>query len=135
MYQIKCANPDQRSMFYSDSESKLGNACVGHLRMDFGSGNEFFSTWWGNRAYLNTQKFRDTLDSLVSELRKTGLLRNREEMQHYCDTNPSLCLDESYGFSVETDEYLFLLRCRPRRDNYDCYCYCYNKNKLPQDQS
>ena len=45
--QIKCANAEQKSMFYSDCEPALRNACVGHLRMDFGSGNEFWSTWWG----------------------------------------------------------------------------------------
>ena len=33
-YQIKCADPEQHSMFYSDCEPALRNACVGHLRMD-----------------------------------------------------------------------------------------------------
>lgn len=41
-YQIKCADPEQHSMFYSNCEPALRNACVGHLRMDFGSDNEFF---------------------------------------------------------------------------------------------
>lgn len=51
-YQIKCADPEQRSMFYSDCDPALRNACVGHLRMDFGSDNEFWNTWWGNRDDL-----------------------------------------------------------------------------------
>ena len=134
-YQIKCADTEQKSMFYSDCEPALRNACIGHLRMDFGSGNEFRSTWWENRLELNTKEFRDNLDSVIGELRKTGLLKNRSEMQRYCGGHQSLDLDESYGFSVETDDHLFLLRCRPERGNYDCYCYCYNKRELRLAQS
>ena len=134
-YQIKCADSEQKSMFYSDCEPALRNACVGHLRMDFGGGNEFFSTWWGNRSELNTKEFRNDLDGVIGELRKTGLLKKRSEMQRYCGGRQSLGLDESHGFSVETDDHLFLLRCRPERGNYDCYCYCYNKRELQLTQS
>ncbi len=134
-HQIKCADSEQKSMFYSDCEPALRNACVGHLRMDFGSGNEFYSTWWGNRDDLNDSTFRAELDDVVNELRKGGLLKNRSRMQRYCATHQNLNLDESYGFSVETDDHLFLLRCRPERGNYDCYCYCYNKRGLQLAQS
>lgn len=47
----------------------------------------------------------------------------------------NLNLNESYGFSVETDDHLFLLRCRPERGNYDCYMYCYDKRELQLAQS
>ena len=134
-HQIKCADSEQQSMFYSDCEPALRNACVGHLRMDFGNGSEFFSTWWENRLDLNTKQFRDDLDGMMSDLRKVGLLKNRSGMQRYCATHQNLNLDESYGFSVETDDHLFLLRCRPERGNYDCYCYCYNKRELTLAQS
>ena len=134
-YQIKCAEPEQHSMFYSDCDPALRNACVGHLRMDFGSGNEFFSSWWENRSDLNNEPFRSELDEVVNELRKDGLLKNRSGMQKYCSYHQSLNVNESYGFSVETDDHLFLLRCRPERGNYDCYCYCYNKQELQLTQS
>ena len=134
-YQIKCADPEQHSMFYSDCEPALRNACVGHLRMDFGSGNEFYTSWWENRYDLNVQQFRDEFDGVMSALRKVGLLKNRNEMQRYCATHRSLNLDESYGFSIETDDHLFLLRCRPECGNYDCYMYCYNKREMRMRQS
>ena len=117
-------------MFYSDCEPALRNTCVGHLRMDFGSGNEFYSSWFGSREDLNDSAFKAELQEVVNELRKDGLLKNRREMQRFCDAHQSLNLDESCGFSVETDSHLFLLRCRPERGNYDCYCYCYDKREL-----
>lgn len=129
-YQIKCGDAEQKSMFYSDCESALQNACVGHLRMDFGSGNEFYSSWFGSREDLNDSAFKAELNEVVNELRRDGLLKNRREMQRFCDAHQSLNLDESCGFSIETDNHLFLLRCRPERGNYDCYCYCYNKREL-----
>lgn len=129
-YQIKCADAEQKSMFYSDCEPSLRNACVGHLRMDFGSGNEFYSSWFGSREDLNDSAFKAELQEVVNELRRDGLLKNRREMQRFCDAHQSLNLDESCGFSVETDSHLFLLRCRPERGNYDCYCYCYDKREL-----
>ena len=129
-YQIKCADAEQKSMFYSDCEPALRNACVGHLRMDFGSGNEFYSSWFGSRDDLNDSAFKAELNEVVNELRRDGLLKNRREMQRFCDAHQSLNLDESCGFSVETDSHLFLLRCRPERGNYDCYCYCYDKREL-----
>ena len=157
-HQIKCAAPEQHSMFYSDCDPALRNACVGHLRMDFGSGSEFYSTWWDNRDDLNDSTFKAELNDVVNELRKDGLLKNRSGMQKYCSYHQSLNLNESYGFSVETDDHLFLLRCRllplvggilaadfaaaattsccrPERGNYDCYCYCYNKRELQLAQS
>ena len=129
-YQIKCGDAEQKSMFYSDCEPALRNACVGHLRMDFGSGNEFYSSWFGSRDDLNDSAFKAELNEVVNELRKDGLLKNRREMQRFCDAHQSLNLDESCGFSVETDSHIFLLRCRPERGNYDCYCYCYDKREL-----
>ena len=129
-YQIKCGDAEQKSMFYSDCEPALRNACVGHLRMDFGRGNEFYSSWFGSREDLNDSAFKAELNEVVNELRRDGLLKNRREMQRFCDAHQSLNLDESCGFSVETDSHLYLLRCRPELRNYDCYCYCYNKREL-----
>lgn len=129
-YQIKCGDAEQKSMFYSDCEPALRNACVGHLRMNFGSGNEFYSSWFESRENLNDSAFKAELQEVVNELRKDGLFKNRREMQRFCDAHQSLNLDESCGFSVETDSHIFLLRCRPECGNYDCYCYCYDKREL-----
>lgn len=45
-YEVKCAAEEHKTMFYSDCSLELREACVGHLRMDFGrGGSEFYSTW------------------------------------------------------------------------------------------
>ena len=133
-YELKCADTEQKTLFYSDCEPALRNACIGYVRMDFGSGNEFWTTWWGNREDMNDSVFKAELNDVVNDLRKNGLLKNRYEMQKVCGNNPSLALGEGYGFSVETDNNIFLLRCQPGQ-GYDCYLYCYNKQELQFAQS
>ncbi len=133
-YELKCADTEQKSMFYSDCDPALRNACIGHVRMDFGSGSEFWTTWWGNREDMNDGNFKAELNDVVNSLRKDGLLKNRSEMQRACGNNLGLALGEAYGFSVETDKNLFLLRCQPGQ-GYDCYLYCYNKQELVLAQS
>ena len=133
-YELKCADTEQKSMFYSDCDPALRNACIGHVRMDFGSGSEFWTTWWGNREDMNDGNFKAELNDVVNSLRKDGLLKNRSEMQRACGNNLGLALGEAYGFFVETDKNLFLLRCQPGQ-GYDCYLYCYNKQELVLAQS
>ena len=133
-YELKCADMEQKSLFYSDCEPSLRNACIGHVRMDFGSGNEFWTSWWGNREDMNDSAFKAELNDVVNDLRKNGLLKNRYEMQKVCGNNPSLALGEGHGFSVETDNNIFLFRCQPGQ-GYDCYLYCYNKQELHLAQS
>lgn len=133
-YELKCADSSQKSLFYSDCEPALRNACIGYVRMDFGSGSEFWTTWWGNREDMNDGNFKAELNDVVNCLRKDGLLKNRSEMQRACGNNSSLALGEAHGFSVETDKNIFLLRCQPGQ-GYDCYLYCYNKQELQLAQS
>lgn len=133
-YELKCADTEQKSLFYSDCKPSLRNACIGHVRMDFGGGNEFWTSWWGNREDMNDSAFKTELDEVVNGLRKGGLLKNRREMQRVCGNNASLALGEGHGFSVETDSHIFLFRCQPGQ-GYDCYLYCYNKNELHLAQS
>ena len=134
-YELKCAEQWQESMFYSNDDSSFRNACVGYVRMDFGSGKEFWTTWWGNREDLNDSVFKAELDAVVNQLRKDGLLKDRYSMQQVCVNRSPLPLGESHGFSVESENHLFLLRCLPMPGNYDCYCYCYNKKELQLAQS
>ena len=131
---LKCADGSQKSLFYSDCEPALRNACIGHVRMDFGRGNEFWTTWWGNREDMNNGEFKAELNEVVNGLREDGLLKNRSEMRRICENNSKLVLREGHGFSVETDNHLFIFRCQPGR-GYDCYLYCYNKQELKLAQS
>ena len=100
-YELKCADTEQKSLFYSDCEPTLRNACIGHVRMDFGSGNEFWTSWWGNREDMNDSAFKAELNDVVNTLRKDGLLKNRYEMQSACANNASLALGEGHGFLLK----------------------------------
>ena len=40
--EIKPGEPGQESLYYSDCNPDVRGACIGHLRMDFGDGNEFW---------------------------------------------------------------------------------------------
>ena len=71
------------------------NACVGYVRMDFGSGKEFWSTWRGNREDLNNSVFKAELSAVVDQLRTDGLLKDRYSMQKVCADSSNLALDES----------------------------------------
>lgn len=132
--EIKPGEPGQESLYYSDCNPDVRGACIGHLRMDFGDGNEFWSTWWQNNSDLKTEQFRSELDGVINGLRSSGLLKNRRAMMSYCSRHTNLNLGRSYGFKAETENYIFLLRCQPG-EGYDCYCYCYDKRELQQIQS
>ena len=93
--------------------------CVGYVRMDFGSGNEFWTTWCGNREDLNDRQFRAELNEVVNQLRKDGLLKDRYSMHKLCANISNLALGESHGFSAESENHLFLFRCLPLPGNYD----------------
>ena len=50
-------------VFYSDSKAEA--ACIGHLRIDFGKGCEFHSTWCLHKGEtegeLNCEEFKETI--------------------------------------------------------------------------
>lgn len=115
-----------KDLFYSGSDSET--RCIGHLRMDFGSGKEFWTSWHPHAAgEHNNAAFSGELQSLVSQLRKT-LLRNRARMYKYLAEYPAAVLEDGslryYGYCVRTARYAFYIRCTPELGNYS-YIYCY----------
>lgn len=73
-------------LFSKDDAADLKNGCIGHLRGDFGSGKQFYTTWWphqGNR--LNTESFKADIDRVVNWLRgETGPLHDFSTMEQFC---------------------------------------------------
>lgn len=68
---IQPATPAERLYAYSQSQqidSQIG--CIGHLRADFGSGKEFYTTWFDHRRDLKTQDFKDEFDAVINSLRE-----------------------------------------------------------------
>ena len=87
--------------------------CVGHLRGDFGSGKQFFTTWWPHQNdELNTPAFKADIDRAVNWLREQpdSPLRDFDTMKRCCDRYGRVCaikgaLLPSYGFMAKTKQY------------------------------
>ena len=35
---------------------------------------------------------------------------------------------QQYGYKIETENYLYRLRCKPMEGDYDAYLYCFDKH-------
>lgn len=117
---------NQKEMFYSSNNDE--HRCIGHVRIDFGRGKEFYHTWWPHSAHdVNTNLFSEDLCRVVDTLRK-NLLKNLSEMRKFISYNSAPKIgNDSYGYYVGTEQYEYYIRCIPVPGNYNCYIYCYAK--------
>ncbi|MBQ9720716.1 MAG: hypothetical protein IJV64_08490 [Oscillospiraceae bacterium] len=127
---------DKHDLLFSKGEAAdLKNGCIGHLRGDFGSGKQFYTTWWPHQNdCLNTEPFKADIDRVVNWLRgETGPLHDFSAMERFCRMHersaavPEAML-KSYGFSIDTRQYQYMLRCTPVKGDYNFYLYCYDKD-------
>lgn len=120
---------------FSESDGR-DQACVGHLRGDFGrSGTEFWTSWWDHHEELKDQEFMDELDDVVNTLRKSGPLKDLQSMRRFCQEHSGTRMgpqfgSENYGLRVDTDKHRYYLRCCPMQGNYNFYIYCYKAELL-----
>ena len=138
-FTLRPASPEEAGLFYSqtpEKDAELG--AIGHVRIDFGSGGkEFWHTWWprGPEEW-NTPEFRAELDAVVNDLRK-GVLKDLASMRLYCHDGPGAIAGgaccQNYGFTVETERYLFRLRCNPIEGDYQAYLSCFDKQVQQMD--
>ncbi len=62
--------PEERKYTYTQSQQIISQTgCIGHLRADFGSGEEFYSSWDDHRGDLKTLEFKRELDQVINALR------------------------------------------------------------------
>jgi len=132
-YILRPASPEEAGLFYAlppERDEELG--AIGHVRMDFGrSGTEFWHTWWPRGPQeLNSQAFKEELGEVVDELRKS-VLKDLGGMMSYCyahggEIEGGTCC-QNHGFVIETDRYLYRLRCNPVRGDYAAYLSCFDK--------
>lgn len=130
---------EEDSLFFSHEFSESDDrdqACVGHLRGDFGSsGAEFWTSWWDHHEELKDQEFMDELDGVVNSLRKDGPLKDFLSMQRFCWEHSQTQMSpqygsENYGLRVDTAKHRFYLRLCPMHGNYNFYIYCYKAELL-----
>ena len=124
---IETGKDEETLFFSSDLQDK---ACIGHLRGDFGSGTNFYTTWWDHHEELKDQEFKDELDDVVNTLRENGPLKDLPSMQRFCREHPQTQMSprsgsEYHGLRVDTAQHRYYLRLCPMRGNYNFYIYCY----------
>ncbi len=135
---IRPATPEEWKYAYTpSSQIQEQTGCIGHLRGDFGSmGNSFYTTWTDHMEKWKTDVFKKELDQVINYLRsdECGLLAGKKGMAGYATIFPDCMFFgdycTQYGFRVDTNKYVFLLRCNPMKGDYNFYCYCYESQRL-----
>ena len=140
-YSVK--DPALHELYFSRSEEQdKAVGCVGHLRGDFGSGKQFYTTWWPHQAdRFNTPEFKTDIDRTVNWLREQpeAPLRDFDTMKRCCNRYERTCtikqaMFPSYGFMVKTKQYVYMLRCTPIKGDYQFYIYCYQRKPFEKAQ-
>ena len=128
---ITSMTPADRLYAYNQSSQLEGQTgCIGHLRGDFGCGQEFYTSWFDHRREYKTDEFKAELDEVVNTLReKDGPLCTRGSMTRFCYQNPEAEFEGNYcaeyGFKVQTPQHTYMLRCNPNYGDYNFYLYAY----------
>lgn len=123
--------PIEQMYSYSQSSQIEGQTgCIGHLRGDFGAGQEFFSSWFDHREEYKTDDFKTEFDEVVNTMReKEGLFFSRDSMSKFCRKHPEAELKGNYcteyGFKLKTDQHTYMLRCNLNYGDYNFYLYAY----------
>lgn len=128
---------EERKYTYAQSTQIRGQTgSIGHLRGDFDTGEQFYTTWNEHSSSLKTPEFISELDSVINELRSNscGLLKSRRSMVDFARKNPESSFKGAYtteyGFRVDTEKHSYLLRCNPTQGDYNFYCFCYQREWL-----
>ena len=132
-HMLRPASPEDAGLFYAQTperDEELG--AIGHVRIDFGrGGNGFYHSWWPRGPEeLNTQAFKDDLGKVVDDLRKS-VLKDLSSMRRCCYGSGGVIAEgtccQNYGFTLETEQYLYRLRCNPTEGDYQAYLSCFTK--------
>ena len=135
---IRPMTPAERKYSYTQSRQLISQTgCIGHLRADFGSGEQFYSSWDDHDKSRNTPEFKTEFDSVINALRSDvaygGILASRGKLGAYCNKHPESRYgpdSSDYGFRVDTEQYAYLLRLNPTPGVYNLYAYCYIREYL-----
>ena len=138
-FEMRPASPDEAGLFYAlpaEKDEELG--AIGHVRIDFGrDGDEFWHTWWPRGPEgLNPLEFKEELGQIMGQLRR-GVLKDFSTMLRLCHRNGGKIaggiISQNYGFVLETDRYLYRLRCNPAEGDYQAYLGCFDKQAQKQE--
>jgi len=130
---------EQKYTCKQSQQLKMQIGAIGYLRGDFGKGGkEFYSTWFDQVKSRKTDGFKDELDQVVNALRFDkkygGLLAERAAMRHYGEAQPDSVFqgdrEAAHGFRIDTEQFVYLLRCNLAQGDYDFTLWCYEEKLL-----
>ena len=80
--EIISMTPQERMYSYSQSSQiEAQTGCIGHLRGDFGAGQEFFTSWFDHRGEYKTDEFKAEFGG---NTRRTSLRRSLMKWSTAC---------------------------------------------------
>ena len=134
---------NEHGLFYSQADKDKALGCIGHLRGDFGSGTQFYTSWFDHLKDLKNDAFKQELDKVVNFLRDNPqypVLKSRADMSEFCYKNPNSRIPgawhkDVFGFKLETETHSYYLRCFPHAGDYNFYIYCYDNRYLLMELS
>lgn len=126
-YILQVSKPTEKALSYSPDghNPKL----IGHLRGDFGDGQNFYHSWFDYQPALNTSEFKADFQKAVETFRKT-ILKDIYTMSRHCYKYPNAQIEGSNDarcFKANSEQYQYFLRATPRKGEYNFYIYCYAK--------
>ena len=131
--EYKAINPNERQFtFAMTKEEQAQTGLIGYLRGDFGSGKEFYATWWDVNSTLKSTDFISEFDNVINSLRK-DVLKDYTALSSFCLTHSDASYEDdrnNYGIRIDTNSYSYLVRLIRERGNYNFYCYCFDKERL-----
>lgn len=77
--EIKAADKSEEKLFYACDEEDILTAKIGHMRLDFGNGRQFYGEWFGNNNEFNDDEFKAEFNEITKILR-SDLLKDRSAM-------------------------------------------------------
>lgn len=132
-FEIRAAQPEQKELCFTNTRPEE-ECCVGHLRGDFGCGNQFYTSWWPHHDEIKATGFGREFDNIVNGLRHQGLLADLPTMSRRCVAYPDAQFDgqwtKQYAFRIDAPHIVAFLRCAPVRGDYNFYLYAYEKTQL-----
>lgn len=125
-------------MYSGDINQDECTGCIGHLRGDFGpTGVQFWTTWFPRvNNERCTPAFKREFDELVNALRSDeySILASRAAVTALKTRYPGCdfagAFYEERGLRIDTEDFIYLLRCNDARGDYNFYLYCYEKKCL-----
>lgn len=90
---LRCAKENEMIFTFAPSHQLImQTGCVGFLRGDFGTGDEFYTSWFDAASVRNTPEFKSEFNEVVTALRDDpqykGILHNIYDMKMLCATRP-----------------------------------------------